>query len=153
MGCLKKFPDMSMAINPDVPNCDGFEKIKSDWTQQCPDAKEDVPDDMPEPTMKAMRITVFVDADHAHDKKTRRSVTGIIALLNSTPMMWHSKRQGSVETSTFGSEWVALKTATECVIGLRRTLRMLGIKIEESACMFGDNLGMILNASAPSSSA
>ena len=28
---------------------------------------------------------------------------------------------------------------------------MLGIKIEESACVFGDNLGMMLNASTPSS--
>ena len=79
--------------------------------------------------MKAMRITVFVDAEHAHDEKTRRSATGIIVLLNSTPIMWHSKRQESVEISAFGSEWVALKTATECVIGLRCTLRMLGIKI------------------------
>ena len=62
------------------------------------DAKEGMTEDMPEPTMKAMRITVFVDADHAHDKKTRRSGTGITLLLNSTPIVQHSKRQGSVET-------------------------------------------------------
>ena len=32
---------------------------------------------------------------HAHDEKTGRSVTGIMVSLKSTPIMWHSKRQGS----------------------------------------------------------
>ena len=34
---------------------------------------------------------------------------------------------------------------------LRRTLRMLGVKIEEAACAFGDELGAILNATDPAS--
>ena len=82
MGHLKKFPDVSIAISPDAPDCRGFERIKADWSQHHPDAKEDIPEDVPEPTMEAMRITVFVDADHAHDKKTGMSVTGIVVSLN-----------------------------------------------------------------------
>ena len=64
-----------------MPNCKGFKKINADWSQHHPDASEDIPEDMPEPTMKAMRIAVFVDADHAHDKKTRRSVTASLCCL------------------------------------------------------------------------
>ena len=38
----------------------------------------------------------------------KRSHTGISIYCNSAPIMWYSKAQSSVETSTFGSEFVAL---------------------------------------------
>ena len=85
MGCLKKFPDMSINISPDVPDHTGFERIKADWSQHCPDAKEDVPEDMPEPTMEAMRITVFVDANHAHDEKNKFKVGDDVKIIESKP--------------------------------------------------------------------
>jgi hypothetical protein len=56
-------------------------------------------------------MTVFVDANHAGNVVTRRSHTGILLYLESTPIMWQSHRQNTVETSTFGSEFVALRTA------------------------------------------
>jgi hypothetical protein len=45
-------------------------------------------------------MTVFVDADQAHDLVTRRSITRILVMLNNTPIRWISKRQNAVETST-----------------------------------------------------
>ena len=45
---------------------------RENWDELYPDAKEDVPDRMPTPKGKEVRITVFVDADHARDKVTRR---------------------------------------------------------------------------------
>ena len=51
------------------------------WDELYPDATEDLPENMPEPKGKEIQITVFVDADHARDKVTRRSVTGILVLL------------------------------------------------------------------------
>ena len=60
-----------------------------------------------------------MDADHARDKLTRRSVTGIIILLNNTPISWYSKRQKTVELSTYGSELVASRLAVEQLIVLR----------------------------------
>ena len=68
---------------------------------------------MPDPQGKSVRITVYLDADHAHDVVTRRSVTGIFILLNNTPIKWVCKRQRTVETSTYGSELVAARVATE----------------------------------------
>jgi len=56
-----------------------------------PNAEEEIPKEMPTPMGMATCITCFVDADHAHDKVTRRSVTGIIMFINNTPIKWITK--------------------------------------------------------------
>ena len=68
------------------------------WIEFYPDAEEDIPPDM---------LTMYVDEDHARDQVTRRSVTGIILLVNNTPLVCISRRQKTVESSTYGSELVA----------------------------------------------
>lgn len=112
---------------------------------------ENIPDDMLEPKGKICTLTCFVDADHARDQSTRRSVTGIILLLNNTPIQWISKRQNTVETSTYGSELVATRIAIEHIIAMRYCLRMLGVQLEDSSMMVGDNMAVILNTTIPSS--
>jgi hypothetical protein len=57
-------------------------------------------------------MTVYVDSDHAHDLVTRRSITGILVMLNYTAIRWISKGQKTVETSHYGSELVASRVAT-----------------------------------------
>jgi len=99
-----------------------------------------------------MRLTCYVDADHARDKVTRRSVTGIILMVNNTPVTWISKRQKTVETSTYGSELVASRIAVDLLIEWRYKLRMLGIPIEDQSWLVGDNMAVILNTTLPSSS-
>ena len=66
-----------------------------------------------------MEINCLVDIDHAGDKVNRRSQTGILLYLNSAPIIWYSKRHSTVEISTFGSEFVALRLASELIISLR----------------------------------
>jgi hypothetical protein len=75
---------------------------------------------------------MFVDADHAGDLMNRRSRTGVLLYLNRSPIVWHSKKQNSVETSAFGSEFVALKTGVELVKSLHYKLRMMGIPLDGS---------------------
>ena len=41
-------------------------------------------------------------------------------------MKWVTKRQKTVETSTYGSELVAGKVATELILEYRYALRMMG---------------------------
>ena len=82
---------------------------------------------------------------------TRRSVTGILIFINNTPIKWICKRQKTVETSTYGSELVAARIATEAVIALRYQLRMLGVPIDGPAIMYGDNQSVVLNTTVPSS--
>jgi hypothetical protein len=83
----------------------------SNWMEFYPDASEEIPKDLPPGKGPRTRITVYVDAYHAHDLVTRRSITGILIMLNNTPIKWISKRQKTVETSTYGSESVASKVA------------------------------------------
>ena len=70
-----------------------------------------VADDIPMPHGNPVLITTYKDANLFHDFITGRAVTGILHLLNQTPIDWFSKRQATVETATYRSEFVAAKTA------------------------------------------
>ena len=122
------------------------------WIEFYPDAEEDVPAKMLDPMGEEAQLTVYVDADHARDQVTRRSVTGIILLVNNTPLIWVSKRQKTVETSTYGSELVAARLAIDLIIEMRYKFRMLGVKLEKQTLMVGDNMSVVLNTTIPSSS-
>ena len=93
--------------------------VGHNWRELYPGACEELPPDMPVPLMKPIDITVYVDADHASDLVTRRSVTGILILLNSTPIRWYSKRQNTIESSTYGSEFVAARIAKDMIVEWR----------------------------------
>ena len=98
-----------------------------------------------------MKMSVFVDADHAGNKVTRRSHTGVLIFLQNALTVWYSKRQNTVESSTFGSEFVAMRIAKDMAIALRYKLRMFGIPIDGAADVFCDNQGVVKNTSLPES--
>jgi hypothetical protein len=106
---------------------------------------------MPEPLGSSINMTAFVDANHAGNVVTRRSHTGIIIYLQNTPIVWHSCRQNTVETSTFGSEFVALRCARDLIVALRYKLRMFGVPMEGHTKVLCDNQGVVKNASIPES--
>ena len=56
-----------------------------------------------------------------------------------------------METSTYGSELVAARIGTETVIEVRYKLRMLGMGLEKTSLMVGDNMSVILNTTISSS--
>ena len=68
-------------------------------------------------------------------------------MINTSVVNWFSKKQGSIETSTFGSEFVALKTAMEAIRGLRYKLRMMGVPIDGPTYIFCDNQSVVSNTS------
>ena len=116
-----------------------------------PDAVEEIPQDAPVPKGTPVRVTIFVDADHARDKVTCRSVTGILVMVNNTIVKTYSKRQSTVESSTYGSELVAARIATDMAVEIRYTLLMLGVPIDGSVLMLGDNKSVVMNTTIPSS--
>ena len=65
------------------------------------------PHDAPKPLGKYVTLTHYVDVNLLHDLITGRSVTGILHLINKTPIDWYSKKQATVETATYGSEFIA----------------------------------------------
>jgi hypothetical protein len=90
-----------------------------------------------------------VDADHAHDQLTRRSVTGFIVFANNNPIKWYSKRQNTVESSTYGAELVALRIAVKAIIEIRYKLCMMGIPIQGPSQLLCDNKSVVLNIALP----
>jgi len=125
--------------------------VKPDWSDFYPDVKEELPPSMPEPLGKSVQTICFVDADHAGDRVSRRSRTGYLIFLNRALIDWFSKKQNSVETSVFGSEFCALKTATEKIIALRYKLRMMGVPLEDPTFVRVDNMSVVYNSSIPQS--
>ena len=98
-----------------------------------------------------MRTTTYEDANLYHYMVTGCFVTDILHLLNQTPIYCHSKRQGRVQTATYGSEFMAARTASEQIIDLRYPLRMMGIPIDGPSWMFGDNQSVITSSTIPES--
>src|SRR5210317_283730 len=108
-------------------------------------------DMLPKPLGKKIRITVYTDSDHAHDVVTRRSVTGVLLFLNNTPVKAISQRQNTVETSTYGSELVATRVATELILEYRNTLHLMGVEPDSKTLLLGDNNSVVLNCTMPHS--
>jgi hypothetical protein len=80
-----------------------------------------LPNDAPKPLGKHATLSQYVDSNLMHDVKlgSRLQVTGILHLINKTPLVWYSKKQATVETATYGSEFVAARIFVEQIIDLR----------------------------------
>ena len=135
----------------------GYPKVKENWFQDYDwfdfykDAKEALPPNMPEARGHDVILTCFVDANHAGNQKDRRSQTGILIFINKAPIHWYIKRQNTVETSTFGAEFCAMKIAVEMVEALQYKLRMFGVPIDGATNVYCDNEAVYKNTSVPES--
>ena len=87
--------------------------------------------------------TSFDRSSHAADKKMRRSHTIYITFVNCSPIIWYSKQQATVGSSTFSSEFIALNTCVEHIIGLRFKLRMFEIPIYGEAIVLNENKSVV----------
>jgi hypothetical protein len=151
-GYLFKMRHGTIKIKTDAPDYSGIPVKLYDWEYSCyADAKEEIPFDAPTPKGKPVTTSSFFDANLLHDLISGKSVTGILHLLNQTPIDWFSKLQSTAETATFGSEYIAGRTCTEQIIDLRLTLRYLGVPINGASMMFGDNESMVNSAAIPHS--
>jgi hypothetical protein len=150
-GYLKLNPKRKLAFDPTHPNLDERRFVKCDWSEFYRDAEEAIPGNMPAPRGKPVTTHCFVDANHAGDKETRRSQTGILLFVNRAPIIWYSKRQNSVEASTFGSEFTAMKNSIELIESLRYKLRMFGVPVEGPTNVFCDNEAVCKNTTRPES--
>jgi len=116
-----------------------------------PDSEDLLPPKIPEPRGKPVNINIFVDSDHAGNVVTRRSHTGIMMFVNMAPIQWYSKKQNTIESSTFGAEFIALKIATELIKSLQYKLRMMGVPLSGHARVMCDNQSVVISGSFPES--
>jgi hypothetical protein len=150
-GYLKKHARSQMVLDETVPEIDQSHFWQVDWMEFYPDAKEAIPPDAPEPRGCSVVMSCFVDSDHAGCQMTRQSHTGVLIFVNNAPILWYSKGQNMVESLTFGSEFVALRTAVDMIEGLRYKLRMMGIPLDGKTSVFCDNEGVVKNTMVPES--
>ena len=134
----------SIRVRTEEPDYSDLPDNTHDWTYTVYGKVEELlPVDAPEPLGNYVTLTHYVDANLMHDVATGRSVTGILHLVNKTPIEWYSKKQATVETATYGSEFVAARICVEQIIDLHNTLRYLGVPIREKSYMFGDNKSVV----------
>ena len=82
---------------------------------------EELPPNIQEPHGMGFTIRAKVDADHVSDTVSRRSRTGFLVYLNCA-FYWWSKKQMSVESSSFGDKFIAMKQCCEYLRRLRYKL-------------------------------
>ncbi|MGH3056517.1 MAG: reverse transcriptase domain-containing protein, partial [Gaiellaceae bacterium] len=110
---LKTYNNTSIKFRVDIPNYDGYPLAEEyDWTYVYGDVNEELPENMPRPKGKMVRTSSYVDANLQHDLITGRSASGVLHFVNKTPIDWYCKRQNTVETATYGTEFVAARIAT-----------------------------------------
>ena len=115
------------------------------------EGKEEMPPNMPELRGQGFIMHAKLDADHASDTITRCSRTGFLVYLNCVLIYWWSKKKNSVESSSFGSKFVAMKQCCEYVCGLRYKLRMMGFSCDDPTFIYGDNQAVLANTTVPDS--
>jgi hypothetical protein len=107
---LLKYPDAAIQFRTGIPDYPHLDHVTFDWTYSVHgDLEEELPPDMPTPRGNPVHTTTFEDANLRHDLTTGRSCTGILHLVNQTPVEWFSKREKTVETATYGSKFVAAR--------------------------------------------
>ena len=91
----------------------------------------------------------FSDADWAGNLDDRRSTSGNLFLLSNAPVSWQSKKQSNVTLSTTEAEYVALSSATQELVWLRRLLSDIGEVFQDPTVLYEDNQGAISVANNP----
>ena len=151
-GYVRNYPHALIRIRTDLPDYSDLKFTEYDWEYSVyGHVEEQVPRDAPPPLGKEVVTSTYLDANLYHDLITGRATTGILHFINKMPIDWFTKRQATVETATYGSEFIAARQGTDQIIDLRTTLRYLGVPIRGRAYMFGDNESVVTSATIPHS--
>ena len=142
---LDKAYGNTIIIDRMIPKVNTSMEIETNWLKSIygEDNQEEIPANIPKPLGNPMSVNFSVDASYAVEKLTYRSHTGILIYANNTLIDWLSKRQNTVETSTFGAELIAAWISTEKFKSLRKNLRWIGIPIDGPTYIFFDNESVV----------
>ena len=149
-GYLSKMKHGAIRFRVGEPDYSGIHIQEYDWeTTVYGEVEEIIPYDCPIAKGHPVVITTYVDANLCHDMLTGRAVTGVLHLANQTILDYYTKKQPTVESATYGSEFMAGRTATEQIMDLRTTMRYLGVHVKGATYMFGDNQTVVNSCSMP----
>ena len=88
-----------------------------------------IPIHMPEDLGKYIAIKYYAGKNHPGNMANKRSHYGIIIYANNEPIICYRKCHIIVEASSFGSEFVALRIATDMNEDLWYKLRCFGVHL------------------------
>jgi hypothetical protein len=88
---LKAHSRSRILLDDSEPQVDNSQFTQADWYNFYPDATEFIPPNAPKPRGNPILISCFVDADHAGNRVTCRSHTGILIFCNRALIIWFSK--------------------------------------------------------------
>ena len=152
-GYLKKHEMSRVVFDPKHPKVEqgSFASADMDWTNLYRDVVEDLLPGMPEPLGKSVHTTCFVAADYAGNIFTCQSDTGVLIYVTNAPIILFSKNQNTVDSSTFRSEFVAMRIARDLIVALRYKLHMFGVPLDRPTDTMCKNQGVVKNTSLPKS--
>jgi hypothetical protein len=152
VGYLSNFRFAELRVLTDKPDFSDIEVAEYDWSKSVyGNMSEAVPKDAPEPLGKPVTMTHYQDANLYHDIITGRLVTATLHFLNKFLIDWYSKKQATVKTATYGSEYISARTCVNQIVDLRTTLQYLGVPIRDVSYMFGDNESVVNSSTHPPS--
>lgn len=96
-------------------------------------------------------LWAFTDSDWAEDKVNRKSNSGFVCFLSNSPVMWKSKKQTIVATSSAEAEYIALSSGAKEVIWIKRMIESFGLKQEKPTKMYSDSMSAIAMVTKPKS--
>ena len=82
---------------------------------------------MPSSEAKDVTVSAYSDADYANDKTTRKSITGMLTMVNGAPVQWLAKQQPVVAKSTCEAEYIAAAEAATLTTWLQNLITETGI--------------------------
>ena len=95
-----------------------------------------------------LALSTYCDADWAGDPFDRKSITGMVVFLGSSPITWFAKKLTVARSST-KAEYRALATIATKFSWLRMILKDLGVFLSLPPMLWCDNVSALALASNP----
>ena len=91
----------SIVISPyDIRDISVKGSNTTDWMKNYHGVTEDIYEVLTNPQVKPLSTKIYFDSDHAHDKVTRISVSGVMCFVGSTPIRLSGNMQVEIDTSS-----------------------------------------------------
>ena len=113
---LSKYHNSELVLDTSDPVIDTPLFERKDWKSSefgHINLKEKILPKIPQPQGLGFVLQSKIDADHVADTVTRRLRNSFLIYLNSATLYWFSRKQTSVESTIFGSEFIATNQCCE----------------------------------------